>query len=333
MNLLNLVSLTGKSFFIMNKKILKYLISIIIIILSYGFIYHKLKNYEALKGLTIQDFKFSRLQITFIAIVFVGMILNWSVEAIKWKELVKKIKPIRFLQSLQIVITSITIGIFTPNRIGEIAGRAYFLEKGKRTYGLFAAGIGSLAQLTATVVMGLIGFTFFLLCFPDKIHINSLFNEFTVLFILLFTLGLLWSFFNVQKIKPLLLRIPYLQKKSEQIHFLSLQSKKSLIAILLYSFLRYFIFSIQFYLLLLIFDVQIQFLESFVAITLTYFFMTVIPTTTLAELGVRGSLSIFFVGMFTQQIPGIILATIFIWIINIAIPAIAGAPFLLVHQK
>ncbi|MDK2978630.1 MAG: hypothetical protein PWP52_1344 [Bacteroidales bacterium] len=317
----------------MNKKILKYLISIIIIVLSYGFIYYKLKNHEALKDFTIQDFKFNRLRITFIAVVFVGMILNWSIEAIKWKELVKKITQIRFLQSTQIIITSITIGIFTPNRIGEIAGRAYSLEKGKRTYGLLVAGIGSFAQLTATVVMGLIGFTLFLLCFPDKIHINSLFNEFTALFILIFTLGLLWSFFNVQKIKPLLLKIPYLRKKTEQIHFLSNQSKKSLWAILLYSFLRYFIFSLQFYLLFLIFDVQIRFLESFVAITLTYFFMTLIPTTTLSELGVRGSLSIFFVGMFTQQIPGIILATIFIWIINIALPAIAGAPFLLVHQK
>ncbi|HSH50135.1 MAG TPA: lysylphosphatidylglycerol synthase domain-containing protein [Bacteroidales bacterium] len=317
----------------MNKKILKYLISIIIIVLSYGFIYHKLKNHEALKNFTIQDFKITRLQITFVAILFIGMILNWSIEAIKWKVLVKKITQIHFLKSLQIIIASITIGIFTPNRIGEIAGRAYFLEKGKRTYGLLVAGIGSFAQLTATVIMGLIGFSLFLICFPEKIHINSLFNEFTALLILVFTLGLVWVFFNVQKIKPILLKIPYLRKKTEQINFLSHQSKKSLLAILFYSFLRYFIFSFQFYLLLLIFNVQISFLESFVAITLTYFFMTLIPTTTLAELGVRGSLSIFFIGMFTQQIPGIILATIFIWIINIAIPAITGAPFLLIHQK
>jgi hypothetical protein len=196
-----------------------------------------------------------------------------------------------------------------------------------------AAGIGSFAQLTATVVMGLVGFTLFLLCFPDKIHINSLFNKFTALFILIFTLLLLWCFLNVQKIKPLLLKIPYLKNKSKQIYFLSQQSNKSLWVILLYSFLRYFIFSFQFYLLLLIFDVQILILESFVAITLTYFFMSLIPTTTLAELGIRGSLALFFIGMFSQHISGIILATIFIWIINIAIPAIAGAPFLLIHQK
>lgn len=317
----------------MNKKILKYLISVVIIVLSYGFIYHKLKNYEALKNFTIQDFKITRMQIIFVVLVFLGMILNWSIEAIKWKELVKKITQIRFFKSLQIIITSITIGIFTPKRIGEIAGRAYFLEKGKRTYGLLVAGIGSFAQLTVTVVMGLIGFTLFLLCFPDKIYINLLFNEFTALFILIFTLLLLWCFLNVQKIKPLLLKIPYLQKKSKQIHFLSQQSNNSLLVILLYSFLRYFIFSSQFYLLLLIFDVQILVLESFVAITLTYFFMSLIPTTTLAELGIRGSLALFFIGMFTQHISGIILATIFIWIINIAIPAIAGAPFLLIHQK
>jgi len=317
----------------MNKKILKYFIRIVIIVLSYGFIYHKLKNYEALKNFTIQDFKMTRIQIMFVVLVFLGMFLNWSIEAIKWKELVKKITQIRFFKSLQIIITSITMGIFTPKRIGEIAGKAYFLGKGKKTYGFLAAGIGSFAQLTATVVMGLVGFTLFLLCFPDKIHINSLFNKFTALFILIFTLLLLWCFLNVQKIKPLLLKIPYLKNKSKPIYFLSQQSNKSLWVILLYSFLRYFIFSFQFYLLLLIFDVQILILESFVAITLTYFFMSLIPTTTLAELGIRGSLALFFIGMFSQHISGIILATIFIWIINIAIPAIAGAPFLLIHQK
>ncbi len=313
----------------MNKKILKYAVSFIIIILSYGFIYHKLKNYEALKNFTFHDFKFTRFHVTLIITTFIGMILNWSIEAAKWKLLIKQIASVRFLKSLQIIITSITIGIFTPNRIGELAGRAYFLKKGQRTCGLLAAGIGSFAQLTVTVVMGLIGFTLFLLCFPDKIHINSLFNEFSALFILFFALILLWIFFNVQKIKTLLLKVPFLKKKSKQINFLSHQSNKTLMNILLYSFLRYFIFSVQFYLLLLIFDVQILFLESFVAITLTYFFMTAIPTTTLAEIGVRGSLAIFFIGMFTSHIPGIILATIFIWIINLAIPAVIGAPFLL----
>ena len=148
--------MTVKSFLKMNKKLLKYIISVIIIILSYGFIYQKLKNYEALKNFTVQDFKFTSFQITFIAMVFIGMILNWSIEAIKWKLIVKQIKEIRFLKSLQIIITSITIGIFTPNRIGELAGKAYFLKKGERTFGLLAAGIGSFAQLIATVVMGLI---------------------------------------------------------------------------------------------------------------------------------------------------------------------------------
>ena len=82
MNLLNLVSLTGKSFVIMNKKILKYLISLIIIVLSYGFIFHKLKNHEALKNFTVQDFKFTRFQLALIALVLIGMLLNWSIEAL-----------------------------------------------------------------------------------------------------------------------------------------------------------------------------------------------------------------------------------------------------------
>lgn len=313
----------------MKKKHLKYLISIAIIIISYGFIYYKIKNYDALKTFALKELHFSFYKSLLFFAVLLSMLLNWSTEAIKWKILIKNISEINFLKSLQIIIASITFGIFTPNRIGELAGKAYFLKKGQRTYGLLAAGIGSYAQFIVTIILGLFGFILFLLCFPDKVHINSLFNKFTALIISILVLILLWSFFNVKKIKPLLLKIPFLQKKSDQINFLSHESSFSLITILLLSFLRYLIFSVQFFLLLLIFDVEIWFIESFVAITLTYFFMTLIPTTTLAELGVRGSLAIFFVGIFSNNIPGIVLSSIFIWIINLAIPAVIGAPFLL----
>ncbi|MEE4196417.1 MAG: lysylphosphatidylglycerol synthase domain-containing protein [Bacteroidales bacterium] len=317
----------------MSKKFLKYSVSVIIILFSYGFIYHKLSNHETLKNFTLNGLSISRDQGILIIFVFLAMMLNWSLEALKWKELVKKITSIQFLRSLQMILTSVTVGIFTPNRIGELAGRAYFLKKGKRTYGLLAAGIGSLAQLTVTVVMGLTGFILFLLFFPDKIHINSLFNKFTALLIVILAIFLGWSLFHVQKIKPLLLKIPLLRKKSEQIEFLSHQSKKSIFIILMLSFVRYLVFSAQFYLLLIICNVHIQLLEGVVAITLTYFFTSIVPTTTLAELGIRGSLAIFLVGIFTSNIPGIILATLVIWVINLGLPALAGAPFLLFPPK
>jgi len=77
------------------------------------------------------------------------------------------------------------------------------------------------------------------------------------------------------------------------------------------------------------FGVDIDLIQAIISITLTYLFLTLIPTTTLVELGVRGSLAIFFVGIFSENTLGIVLASIFIWIINIAIPAIVGSFFLL----
>ncbi|NPA45090.1 MAG: hypothetical protein GXO49_06120, partial [Chlorobi bacterium] len=58
---------------------------------------------------------------------------------------------------------------------------------------------------------------------------------------------------------------------------------------------------------------------------LTYFISSVIPTFTFAEIGIRGTAAIFFIGMFSSNIVGIISATALLWIINLAIPAIIGS--------
>jgi hypothetical protein len=56
-----------------------------------------------------------------------------------------------------------------------------------------------------------------------------------------------------------------------------------------------------------------------------YLAMAVIPTFALTEIGVRGSTAIFFIGLFSTNISGILSASIFLWIINLAVPAIIGS--------
>jgi hypothetical protein len=57
--------------------------------------------------------------------------------------------------------------------------------------------------------------------------------------------------------------------------------------------------------------------------------LAIIPTIALAELGVRGKLSIFLFGMFSTNTLGIVLTASTIWLINLVVPALAGSLFIL----
>jgi len=312
----------------MNRKLLRILFIAIIFILSYGFIAYKILHFSDLKSFKLAPFITNPGNLYFIIILLL-MILNWNIEALKWQKLIHKIQPIPYLKALIAVFAGITFGVFTPNRIGEIGGRIYFMDRGKKTYGVLATGIGSYAQFITTIAMGLFGIFLFILFYPDLFYKTYFLNKLTTSILIIILCFLFWSFYNIKRIKPVLMKLPMLKRKSEQIEYISYETGKSLSIILLLSMMRYIVFFIQFFLLLKMFGVEIDIIQAIISITLTYLFLTLIPTTTLVELGVRGSLAIFFVGIFSENTLGIVLASIFIWIINIAIPAIVGSFFLL----
>jgi hypothetical protein len=83
------------------------------------------------------------------------------------------------------------------------------------------------------------------------------------------------------------------------------------------------------------YSVNIPLLQGLMIISVVFMIMTAIPTVTLAELGVRGSVSLYFVGLYfthfsemTEKINlGILSASSSLWLVNLAIPAIFGTFF------
>lgn len=57
--------------------------------------------------------------------------------------------------------------------------------------------------------------------------------------------------------------------------------------------------------------------------------LAIVPTITLAELGLRGQVSLILFGLFTSNSLGIIAMAASIWIINLLLPAIIGTIFVL----
>ena len=57
--------------------------------------------------------------------------------------------------------------------------------------------------------------------------------------------------------------------------------------------------------------------------------LAIIPTFALAELGIRGKVSIFLLESFSRNYVGIISCTLGIWIINLVVPALIGSLLIL----
>ena len=106
-------------------------------------------------------------------------------------------------------------------------------------------------------------------------------------------------------------------------------SGKDMWRTLFISILRYVVFSTQFALLIKMLIPELSLLEVFVGISLMYLFTTLIPTSVLGEVGIRGSVAMFVFETFTPQVAIVFQISLIIWIINIAIPTLVGSFILL----
>jgi hypothetical protein len=105
--------------------------------------------------------------------------------------------------------------------------------------------------------------------------------------------------------------------------------QRTLTTILSLSFLRYTVFIVQYVLLMQVFNVQIPWLDA-VWLTCTMFVaLAIIPTLPVAEIGLRGELSLQLFGLISTNVIGIVATAAGIWVINLIIPAIAGSLFIL----
>ncbi len=313
--------------FCVNKKIAKIIISFVLIAFSYGFIICKLTSFEEFRKSNLQDFFQTGESYLYLIFTILLMPVNWGIETIKWQTLIKNIQNISFSIAVKAIFSGISLGIFTPNRIGEIGGRILYLNKGKRTFGLLATSLGSFSQLLTTIIAGLLGFAMFLIFFPNKTNISPIFDKLFLIIILITLLVLIYLFFNAKLLNPLLLKFSFFKKRQDQLKYFSNTKNSLLLKILFLSLIRYLVFITQFYLLLTFSNIQISILQAFISISLLYLFSTLIPTTTLLELGIKGSLAIFFIGLFSNNLLHILLTAMTLWVINLVIPSIIGSIF------
>ncbi len=322
------------------KKSFNILIKAVIVVAAYAFLYYQLFHKDKLENVTfvLDNYASSNATLWVLAFVLLLMVVNWGIEALKWRFLMRKEESIGILKSMKAVFAGITVSIFTPNRMGEFLGRVFILKKTNPWRAIFITIIGSFSQLMVTLIVGYISFIIFSLRYftgTEEISDYFVYALIGAIGIIVVVLALLYL--NVSILDPLINRLINSRWKKIGQYFtvFSRFDTRTLIKVFGFSLLRYSIFTFQFILLAQAFEVPVGWAEGAMLVSLMFFVMSAIPTITLAELGIRGSVtigifSIFFEahGSFTQAMEfGVFSASSVLWLINLALPAIIGTFF------
>lgn len=316
---------------IKNRNNVIWFIKLVIALFSFGFIFIKLKqsnNFLFLNSLSavLKNTNF----LFFICASLLLVIVNWFIEAIKWKVVLKNIENLTVFQSLKSVFSGVAIGFITPNRIGEFAGKILFVKQENRVNATYLNSITSATQLFITLAFGIVSISLFqtdlLHYFSETfVHIIQLITLLGLVFLTLFLFYNDFFFKNISKIKLLQhLNISYTKPNGIDNYVV--------LTILLYSLLRYLTFILQYYLLFYLFDLNCNF-SLFIYLTAFYFLLiTAIPTFFITEVGVRGSAALFVYSFVFSNSELILSAAFSVWLLNLAIPAIIGV-FFVINNK
>jgi len=301
-----------------------------VFLLASGFLYLRLSTHGDAQGFAevLSDRDQALLLVT-LSGVLVLTLLNWGLEATKWRLLMRDVERITFGKAFVATIAGTSIGMITPNRVGEFVGRVLFLAPENRIPASFATAVGSIAQFVVTVVMGTFGLIALIVTARSEAF-DPLGVAWITLCVLVAVASLL-LYFNPDLLHRVIARIPFIRRWEQHAASLDRMSIDVLFRVLLFSALRYVVFAIQFMIILVVMA-DVALLDSLFAIPVAFLFSTLIPTVMLTELGVRGSIAVALISPQLAQDKGVFLASTALWVINIALPALVGSLILLMAR-
>lgn len=255
--------------------------------------------------------------------------LNWATETLKWLPLVRRAQPLGFWAAFRAVFAGVTFSLFFPNRTGEFGGRILFLKKKNAFKGVLSTFVGSWAQQLILITFGFLGFAYFLITLweSEQIIVN------TVIMLGAGFVGLLFLIFlNLEAVVPIFRKIRFLYRFPrliKSVGMLRQYTRRELFEALFWSFVRYVIYSLQYYFMLRFFGIDVPLLRAASCIATIYLLQTSIPLPPVVGLLARGEVALKIWGLFTHNDLSILAATFSLWVINLIIPAFIGLIFIL----
>ena len=261
------------------------------------------------------------------------MVVNWGLEAKKWQLLMRPIQTLSYRRAFRAVFSGQALALGTPYRVGEYVGRVVYMNDGNRLRALSLSAVGSVAQVLVTYFFGLLGLVYVYFLLDNNL---SLTHSLSIVwlaglltFVITLTVTLLLFYYNLAWVTKVFEKIPFVANYSYFIQKLETLHAKELTNILFLSFVRYTVYVLQYLLLYKFFGIDIIWWQIICLTNVQLLIMTIVPSITLAELGIRGKVSIALFSLLTSNSLGVIATAASIWLINLILPALAGSLLIL----
>jgi len=294
------------------------------IVLGAGYFIYKrifLSEFSNNKSLEIVTELLIKNKFLFLIVLLLSCV-NWFFEILKWQVLVKSIQTISFFQALKQSLSSHALSLITPFKAGEYGGKVLYFSKKSRKKILLLNFIGNSTQLLITLIFGSLSLLYFVLHFQVNIHLHKIrgIAYYIAFFILLIFAG----------------KQSFLTKKEsfyqKSYHFFKKMSGNIKFNTALYSLLRYLIFSHQFYLMLVLFQIQVPYFIAMMLIFSMYLIASVLPVISLFDFVIKGSIAVYLFSFLQVDALPIALVSTIMWLLNFALPALIGTVFVMQYK-
>ena len=298
------------------KQFLVLLIKVLIVGGAFYFIYNQLANNDKLNWQKFIVLFQKNQSISGIIFILSLSVLNRYFEILKWQNLVSFLHKISVGEATKQVLGALTAGLFTPNGVGEYAGKALFFEKSNAKKIIFLNLICNGIQMILTIIFGFFGLLYF----------NSLYHVITTKTVLVVFGILILLFILLFSVKKITIKGYSLEKLIHKINEIpkSIHQKNIFLGIC-----RYVVFSHQYYFLFLAFDVDLPYLTLLATITSVYFLASSLPTFQFLDFAVKGSVAVYFFGILGVNEWIVIFISTLMWFLNVVLPVAIGSYYVL----
>ncbi|MBL7885430.1 MAG: hypothetical protein JNJ52_01670 [Flavobacterium sp.] len=287
-----------------------FIIKLLIVIAAFYFIYHQLASNDKLDWVKFSELIHRKASFFGITFLLLFSIVNRYLEILKWQNLVAFVRPISVGESTKQVLGALTAGIFTPNGLGEYAGKALYFDRTKTITILFLNFICNGIQMIFTIVFGLLGLA--IIGYGKEVVFVSIF-VLLLSTLLFFSKKVTVKGYSLEKLMIKIGEIP------REIH-----AKNTILAVS-----RYLVFSHQYYFLFLAFDVDLPYVTLMATIAVVYFLASSLPSFQFLDFAVKGSVAMFFFGKLGVNEWIVVFISTLMWFLNVVLPVVIGSYYVL----
>lgn len=258
--------------------------------------------------------------------------LNWSVEALKWQWLARRVQPLRFTEALGGVLAGLSLGMALPGLLGDTAGRVFSIQARpgqdnvpERAAAVGAALVSGGMQFYVAVVVGTVAWATYLRHVPVRATPGS--QALLVLLGTLSGLGVVLNFYR-HRFVSWSVRWPWLGTYAGYWAVIGHYSHADMAGAFGLAMLRHLIFSVQLFAAFRLYGVELAGIPLSAGVGVIYLVKTIAPAFNwLSDLGIREAAALWVFAPFGLPAPLLLTATLTLWLINILFPVLIGLAF------